>query len=566
MLALQAAVSTIRAMFAALKATETLVIAVALVPVLLVSTIAIGRWLKRRHHLHLGPSYLLLCIALSLYIPLIFFGDALMPAKKATAATSSQAAAKNLDAVQERLSALETEIRQTREQLGTGSQPTGNPNRDRLRMHLSAITAVLATFFVMALLRRYFWELWFERRRKTPAPKFLSQISGLVLFLGVVLVVLSTIYKTDLTGFVFGSTIVVGIIGFAMQDLLGNIIAGIALEIGKPFKTGDWLVVDGQHAEVVEVNWRSTRLRNNDDIYLDIPNKNIVGATINNLTHPTRQHALRLRIGFDYGIAPNFVKDCLTRATARAEGVLKAPPPRVFLADFADSAVVYEIKFWLEDESRFSDIVDSIRTNVWYEAQRSKIKIPFPIRTLQIERPSRGGSEAPETVRSVLKRQPILQCLDDSQVTKLLAHASLLKFGRGEAIIEQGRHGDSMFVILSGEADVLISANGSDGKNRVATLRAGDYFGEMSLLTGEPRSATVVAKSDCETWEIQKAVFAEVLEDNKALLERISEALAQRKMEMEGVLAANTERAMIAAKKREYTVGILAKLYSFFEL
>src|SRR5260370_1240065 len=83
-------------------------------------------------------------------------------------------------------------------------------------------------------------------------------------------------------------------------DLLGNIIAGIALEIGKPFKTGDWLVFDNRHMEVIEVNWRSTRLRTNDDAHLDVPNKTIAGSTITNLTMLTRHHAIRIQVGFDY--------------------------------------------------------------------------------------------------------------------------------------------------------------------------------------------------------------------------------------------------------------------------
>src|SRR6185295_18845885 len=133
---------------------------------------------------------------------------------------------------------------------------------------------------------------------------------------------------------------------------------GIAIEVGKPFKPGDWLLVEGRRAEVIEVNWRSTRLRTNDDIYLDIPNKMIVGTTITNLTYPTRQHAIRLSVGFDYATPPNFIKDIMAKAAAAAPGVLATPAPRVFLKDFADSAVLYEIKFWLEDESKFTDIVD----------------------------------------------------------------------------------------------------------------------------------------------------------------------------------------------------------------
>ena len=145
---------------------------------------------------------------------------------------------------------------------------------------------------------------------------------------------------------------------------------------------------------MIEVNWRSTKLRTNDDVYVDFPNKSIVGAKIINLTYPTRQHAIRLTVGFDYQSPQNLVKDVMVRAAAVVPGVLAIPAPMVFLKDFADSAVQYEIKFWLEDESRYNDIVDGIRTNIWYAAKRHAIRIPFPIRTLQIERPTSKSDDA----------------------------------------------------------------------------------------------------------------------------------------------------------------------------
>ena len=519
-------------MLAALPETSALIVEATAVPLLFGAMLALGRTLKRRAGIQFGLAYQLFSIAFSVWLPFeILYGAALR-------ATRAETAIKNGDA--------------------------------NFLTHLSAMNAVraacvlLGAFVIIALLRRWFWELWFERNHQQKAPKFLSQISGLFIFIAAVLVVFGGVYGHSIEGVVFGSTVVVGIVGFAMQDLLGNIIAGVALELGKPFKTGDWLVVDSKHAEVIEVNWRSTRLRTNDDIYLDIPNKTIVGATITNLSYPTRQHALRITVGFEYSTPPNFVKDIMAVAVAEAPGVLVTPPPKVFLKDFADSAVLYEIKFWLDDEARYSDILDSIRTNIWYAAQRHKITIPFPIRTLQIDRPKARRQDALTTARATVRKQAFLQLLDEAQVDKLLAHARLLRFGRGEKVILQGAAGESMFILLGGEAEVFIDVNGQH--TRVATLHTGDYCGEMSLLTGEPRSATVIARTDCEMWEIDKPVMAELLQENEPLVLKLGELLAQRRMETEGVLATTTEQAQIVTKQKEYTAGFLKKLSSFFEL
>ncbi|MEA3212183.1 MAG: hypothetical protein QOE70_5240 [Chthoniobacter sp.] len=485
------------------------------VPVIFVVLLALGRVLKRRHHVRLGVAYKLLCVTLALYLPCTF-------------------------------------------------SPVQFPWREEMLRHLGAASVLLGTLCLLAVIRRFLWEGWFERSQKTRAPKFLSQLIGLLLFIVALLVVIGGIYGYSIQGAIFGSTVVLGIIGFAMQDLLGNIIAGVALEVGKPFRIGDWLIVDGQHAEVIEVNWRSTRLRTNDDVYLDIPNKKIVGEKIINLTFPTRQHALRLQVHFDYTVPPNTVREVIERAAAEVKGVLATPAPKVFLKDFGDSAVIYEIKFWLEDESQFNNIVDGIQTNIWYAAQRSRFRVPFPIRTLHIERPSARRDPTLEVAQRSVRKHPFLRLLDEAQMSKLLEHARRQRFGRGERVIEEGGLGQSMYILLQGEADVFVGQDGA--QTHVATLRAGDYCGEMSLLTGEPRSATVVARSDCEMWEIDKSTMGELLQENQPLLQKLGEILAERRVATEGVREKHADQNAVKTRQEEYTQSFLEKLSAFFDL
>lgn len=486
--------------------------------VMYVAMVAAGRWLKRRAGLHLGVLYRLFCIALSVYVPLQVFH-----AEYALGAIS--------------------------------------PSRE-----FGAASVLLGVFFVLALIRHYLWDSYFERKRGIDIPKFVRDVFGLIVFLLTVTIVLSTVYGQGVTGVILPSTVVVGIVGWAMQDLLGNIISGVSLQLGRPFKAGDWLVVDQTYGQVIEVNWRSTRLCTNDDIYLDVPNNQIVRNTITNLTYPTKMHAMRLRLGIDYEAPPNRVKDLLVRAAAHAPGVMSVPPPKAFLVGFGDSAVTYEIKYYLEDHRRFNDITDAINTNVWYALSRAKIKIPFPIRTVQIERPARrhAARELAENTRAIFRKQPFFQCLDEAQIDRLLLGANFCRFGQNEKIIEQGAEGYSMFILTQGQAGVHLGRDGESAQ--VATLGAGDYFGEMSLLTGEKRSATVIAASDCDVLEIEKSVFGEVLHENPTLLKSLSEMLAQRRMENEGALASTTEKRAMLTKKQEYAATFLAKLYSFFEL
>src|SRR5207248_6869268 len=218
-----------------------------------------------------------------------------------------------------------------------------------------------------------------------------------------------------LKGLLADSGVIAIIVGFAGQNLFAGIIGGISIQINRPYKVGDWLQVGERFAEVMEINWRSTRLRTNDGIYLDIPNNEMVGHTIVNLHYPTEVHAMRIRVGVEYKNPPNRVKDALGRAASSAEGVLAEPTVKVFLADFADSAVIYEIKFYMGNHSRISEVNDAVRTNVWYELKRQGITIPFPIRTLHVERrPAPVAYEDYDQARTILRAEPLVEWSPDA--------------------------------------------------------------------------------------------------------------------------------------------------------
>src|SRR5438128_6793004 len=291
------------------------------------------------------------------------------------------------------------------------------------RKHVGAAAILLSTALVVALINRYIWDLYFEKKRQTLIPHFLREVVGGIVFLIVLLFVLSYGYhaQAQLNGLLAGSGVIAIIVGFAGQNLFAGIIGGISIQINRPYKVGDWLQVGERFAEVMEINWRSTRLRTNDGIYLDIPNNEMVGHTIVNLHYPTEVHAMRIRVGVEYKNRPNRVKDALFRAASTAENVLAEPKGKVYLVDFGDSAVIYEIKYSMGNHSRINEINDAVRTNVWYELKRQGITIPFPIRTLHVERRAAPAVyEDYDEARAVLREEPLFECLSDAQIDSLV--------------------------------------------------------------------------------------------------------------------------------------------------
>src|SRR5207253_6546257 len=240
------------------------------------------------------------------------------------------------------------------------------------RNHVGAAAILLSTALVVALVNRYVWDFYFEKKKQTPIPHFLREVVGGIIFLIALLFVLSAGYHAEaqLKGLLVGSGAIALILGFAGQNLFGGIIAGISIQINRPYKVGDWLQVGDRFAEVMEINWRSTRLRTNDAIYLDIPNNEMVSHAIVNLHYPTEVHAMRIRVGVEYKNPPNRVKDALFRATSSADGVLAEPKVRIFLVDFAEFAVIYEIKYYMGNHARINEVNDAARTNVRYPLKR----------------------------------------------------------------------------------------------------------------------------------------------------------------------------------------------------
>src|ERR1700731_2700613 len=336
---------------------------------------------------------------------------------------------------------------------------------------IGLLAAVTAAFPINALLRRFVWPLCGYPGENSQIPSFLPQVAAIMVFVFAAFGGLAACYHVTIPSLLTGSGVIAIIIGIALQDTLGNIFAGFGLQAGRAYRVGDWLIVDGKHVEVVEINWRSTRFRHNDEVSFDIPNNQLAKATIVNLYYPSRRHAARVRVSVDHRIPPNEVKDAMYQAASAAPGVLRDPPPKVFLIDFAESAVQYEIKFWLMDGRVFPDIIDGVRTNVWYELNRRSIRLAFSTQQIELVR---GGrlTRAREAELELLARQPLFSSLDQIQLNHLAIGSRRVRFGKGERIISQGDAGNSMFILATGKADVLVEREGRT--QLVGSLTAGD--------------------------------------------------------------------------------------------
>jgi small-conductance mechanosensitive channel/CRP-like cAMP-binding protein len=359
--------------------------------------------------------------------------------------------------------------------------------------------------------------------------------------IGLLLVVATFVFHDKL---LTTSAVSAVVIGFALQDTLGNAFAGLAIQSEKPFHVGHWIRVGEFEGRVAEVTWRATKLRTKAGNFVVLPNNIVSKEAITNYSEPAAPTRTEVEVGASYLSPPNLVKKAIHEAIANAPRALKTPPPDVVLRAFDSSAITYRARFWIEDYERDEAARDEERTAIYYAFDRHGIEIPWPI---QVQYEREWGEPAADAV--VQERDRLLAGVDlfatlAADQRRAIASAMTRRtYGDGEAIVRQGEGGGSMFVVASGRVAVVLEPD----RRQIATIDRGGYFGEISLMTGEPRTATVVARGDESVLEIDAEFFRSLGAVNPQALEQVGVAAAARRVELDQARAVGTGTAVADA-------------------
>jgi small-conductance mechanosensitive channel/CRP-like cAMP-binding protein len=343
------------------------------------------------------------------------------------------------------------------------------------------------------------------------------------------------------------------VLGFALQDTLGNAFAGLAIQSEKPFHVGQWVKVADYEGRVTEVTWRATKLRTKAGNFVVLPNNVVSKEAIINYSEPALPVMLEILVGATYTVAPNQVKAAILEAMRHSTRVLPAPAPDVLLQAFDASAITYRARFWVDDFEHDELARDDVRTAIYYAFQRHRIEIPWPI---QIEYSREWKEPEPheqaDRIERVLSRVDLFAAVPPDFRRELALAADHVVYGTGETIVRQGDPGQSMFVVAAGVVSVVLGP----ARSEVARIEAGGYFGEMSLLTGEPRTATVLAMGDVEVIELNADLFRRLAEADARAIELIAESAAARQAGLAaarsasvGAVSADTGTLMARMKK-----------------
>jgi small-conductance mechanosensitive channel len=401
----------------------------------------------------------------------------------------------------------------------------------------------------------------FRFRRGFDAPTLVRNIFSIIGFTIFFFIAFSSIFPDYPLGALFTTSAIFGVIlGLALQDTLGNFFAGISLQADRPFQVGDVITVGAlRHTGVIEeISWRAIKIRTFQNHVVLINNSTAAKEPIE--VCPRNNRNARL-VFFNtlYTDSPAKTIHVVREAVREADNVSAKVTPIVRIRNLGENGVDYEVKYWLEDYAKYNDTDALIRQRIWYAFRRAGLSFAFPTRTLHVER--RTGSGFPEgDSGAIIERLSAVDIFAPLSVdeTGMLAQAAVRHvFAPGETVIRAGDPGSSMFVVHNGRVRVQVSENGRP--RTVATLNEGDFFGEMALFTGEPRTANVVALEETEVLEIGHAAMKRIFDTNPDLVESLSFIMAERRQGLashkDSPTASNDESA-----------GILSAVKRFFGL
>ncbi|HKP45584.1 MAG TPA: mechanosensitive ion channel family protein [Pyrinomonadaceae bacterium] len=418
----------------------------------------------------------------------------------------------------------------------------------------------------------FLFEVFLSSLRLKP-PRIMRDL--LVAFAYVVLgITLLSIPKVDITGIVATSAVLTAVIGLSFQDTLGNMMGGMALQLEHSIGIGDWIRIDGQEGLIRDIRWRHTAIETRNWDTVVIPNSILMKSQVTVLGRrlgAPRQHRQWVYFNVDFRYSPAEVIEAVETGL-RAEpipNIAADPLPNCVFMDFKDSYGNYAVRYWLTDFALDDPTNSIVRTRIYFALQRAGIPLSIPAHSIFLTEEDAARQES-KTAKDIekrvqaLQRVELLNPLTEDERRSLAPRLRYAPFARGEAMTRQGAKAHWLYLITKGDAEVRVAADGNLNE-RIATLHQGDVFGEMGMMTGEPRTATVIALTDVECYRLDKDAFYDVLQSRPEIADEISVLLAKRRVELESAREDLNEEAT-RNRMRYHQNDLLRRIKSFFTL
>jgi len=366
------------------------------------------------------------------------------------------------------------------------------------------------------------------------------------------------------------SAVVTAVFAFAMQDTLGNVLGGVLLQVDRSIRVGDWVRIDDATGRVAQIRWRHTAIETRNGETMIVPNgwmlKNrfTVLASRSDPQAPWRRW---IRVSVATPAPPARVCAVLEEAVANARipNVALEPAPSAILVDMSARQGAYALRYWMHDRAPDDATDSAVRTHIVAALERNAMRIAAPYSeqlTIADDQAHHEAALALDRNRraQALTGVDLFASLSPAERDLLTEHLVYAPFAAGDVITRQGAVAHWLYLISSGRADVWRETPAQ--RVHVATLEAGQVFGEMGMLTGEPRRATVTALTDIVCFRLDKSGFGTILKARPDIADSMAKVLAARDTELQGII----ERLPHEAHAEGHAEAILARIREFFGL
>ena len=396
-----------------------------------------------------------------------------------------------------------------------------------------------AAFLMNRMIGVLFWDGFIGRLSDRPVPRLPRDLTAMVLFSVAVLAIISTVFQRDITSMLAASGVFGVIIGLALRTVILDLFMGLAIHIERPFKLGDWLMIHQNRvethiiAEVIEINWRTTRLRTTRNNMVVVPNSKMGDTIVTNYMEPKPHFRIDLDFTIDFEVPSERVLRVMTaglKAVTDGEGILDDPVAEVRIKDSTLEGAEYEVRFFiLPAKISPNEARHVVNRSVLEHLIHSGITPAHAKEEIFLQRRERRALDASldEDLYQLLTRTELFRKLNAAEFAAVFREMRKRDLAEGETLYAQGDTGDSMFICVEGLLTSAITIRGQ-GEVKVETLRAGQHFGEGTIFKATSRSTTVTAEADSLVYEIERHVIEPLLDVRLDLREQLEKGLKQQ--------------------------------------
>jgi small-conductance mechanosensitive channel/CRP-like cAMP-binding protein len=377
------------------------------------------------------------------------------------------------------------------------------------------------------------------RGDRQSVPQLLLALPRIVVYLVAGWILIAGIWGIDLSAALTALGVTSLVISFALQDTLSGLASGVLLLGDQPFQTGDWIRSGDTEGVVVDINWRTSRIRNRNGDVTVVPNSELATGSIVNYTEGGSLHRVVMPVQVAYLNPPTLAKEMLLDAARGTPNVLTLPPPGVRVIQVDDPLMTYEVDMWIGDFADEPRVKSDFGSLVWYQSHRHGVPLPSPAQDLYLyDGPTASAADipTPSELRASLTGSPYLESLPDDEIDRMAHHATAQRFARGELIIGPAADQRDLMVLVAGAAELILISTTNADEITITTVNDGDLIGPLGGERVPGFDLALRAVSDCEMIAVDADTASEVGSRNAELATALDRMATTRRRRSDRIL------------------------------